>query len=124
MYDKPMLGLCYGHQLLCHRLGGQVEPGDTHEFGAAYLQVKEATGVLEGLSKCELVWMSHRDQVVALPPGFAVLGATEDCPMAAMGDAARKIYGLQFHPEVTHSVRGMEILDNFVALTGGVSAHR
>lgn len=115
---KPMLGLCYGHQLICHRLGGEVEPGDTHEFGAAYLQVKNASGVLQGLDERELVWMSHRDQVRALPPGFEILGATEDCPVAAMGDAQRKIYGLQFHPEVTHSVRGMEILDNFVALSG------
>ncbi len=116
--DKPMLGLCYGHQLLCHRLGGQVEPGNTHEFGAAYLQVKEATGVLSGLDEREMVWMSHRDQVAALPPGFEILAATEDCPIAAMGHAERKIYGLQFHPEVTHSVRGMQMLDNFVALTG------
>ena len=115
---KPMLGLCYGHQLLCHRLGGQVERGTTHEFGAAYLQVHKAEGVLGGLDARERVWMSHRDHVAALPPGFAVLGATEDCPVAAMGDAERKIYGLQFHPEVTHTVRGMEILDNFAALCG------
>ena len=113
---KPMLGLCYGHQLLCHRLGGQVERGTTHEFGVAYLQVHKAEGVLGGLDARERVWMSHRDHVAALPPGFAVLGATEDCPVAAMGDAERKIYGLQFHPEVTHTVRGMEILDNFAAL--------
>ena len=115
---KPMLGLCYGHQLLCHRLGGQVEMGATHEFGAAYLHVHKAEGVLAGLDARERVWMSHRDHVAALPPGFAVLGATEDCPVAAMGDAERKIYGLQFHPEVTHTVRGMEILDNFTALCG------
>ena len=115
---KPMLGLCYGHQLLCHRLGGQVEMGATHEFGAAYLHVHKAKGVLAGLDERERVWMSHRDHVAALPPGFAVLGATEDCPVAAMGDAERKIYGLQFHPEVTHTVRGMEILDNFTALCG------
>ena len=115
---KPMLGLCYGHQLLCHRLGGQVEMGETHEFGAAYLHVHKAEGVLAGLDERERVWMSHRDHVAALPPGFAVLGATEDCPVAAMGDAERKIYGLQFHPEVTHTVRGMEILDNFAALCG------
>ena len=115
---KPMLGLCYGHQLLCHRLGGQVEMGETHEFGAAYLHVDKAEGVLAGLDDRERVWMSHRDHVAALPPGFAVLGATEDCPVAAMGDAERKIYGLQFHPEVTHTVRGMEILDNFAALCG------
>ena len=115
---KPMLGLCYGHQLLCHRLGGQVEMGATHEFGAAYLHVNKAEGVLAGLDVRERVWMSHRDHVAALPPGFAVLGATEDCPVAAMGDAERKIYGLQFHPEVTHTVRGMDILDNFAALCG------
>ena len=115
---KPMLGLCYGHQLLCHRLGGQVERGATHEFGAAYLHVDKAEGVLAGLDVRERVWMSHRDHVAALPPGFAVLGATEDCPVAAMGDAERKIYGLQFHPEVTHTVRGMDILDNFAALCG------
>ena len=115
---KPMLGLCYGHQLLCHRLGGQVEMGATHEFGAAYLHVAKAEGVLAGLDARERVWMSHRDHVAALPPGFAVLGATEDCPVAAMGDPERKIYGLQFHPEVTHTVRGMDILDNFVALCG------
>ena len=115
---KPMLGLCYGHQLLCHRLGGQVERGATHEFGAAYLHIQKAEGVLAGLDARERVWMSHRDHVAALPPGFAVLGATENCPVAAMGDPERKIYGLQFHPEVTHTVRGMEILDNFVALCG------
>ncbi len=115
---KPMLGLCYGHQLLCHRLGGQVERGTTHEFGAAYLQVHKAEGVLGGLDARERVWMSHRDHVAALPPGFTVLGATEDCPVAAMGDAERKIYGLQFHPEVTHTVRGMDILDNFAMLCG------
>lgn len=115
---KPMLGLCYGHQLLCHRLGGQVERGATHEFGAAYLHVQKAEGVLAGLDARERVWMSHRDHVAALPPGFAVLGATENCPVAAMGDPERKIYGLQFHPEVTHTVRGMEILDNFAALCG------
>lgn len=115
---KPMLGLCYGHQLLCHRLGGQVERGATHEFGAAYLHVQKAEGVLDGLDARERVWMSHRDHVAALPPGFAVLGATENCPVAAMGDPERKIYGLQFHPEVTHTVQGMKILDNFAALCG------
>lgn len=115
---KPMLGLCYGHQLLCHCLGGQVKRGATHEFGAAYLHVQKAEGVLAGLDARERVWMSHRDHVAALPPGFAVLGATENCPVAAMGDPERKIYGLQFHPEVTHTVRGMEILDNFAELCG------
>jgi len=115
---KPMLGLCYGHQLLCHCLGGQVKRGATHEFGAAYLHVQKAEGVLAGLDARERVWMSHRDHVAALPPGFAVLGATVNCPVAAMGDPKRKIYGLQFHPEVTHTVQGMKILDNFAELCG------
>jgi len=116
--DKPMLGLCYGHQLICHQLGGSVEPGDTMEFGAAQLQVKEPRGVLSGLAGQELVWMSHRDSVQKPPDGFSVLADTDDCPVAAMGNEARRIYGLQFHPEVTHTVSGMKILDNFVELCG------
>ena len=116
--DKPMLGLCYGHQLICHQLGGSVEPGDTMEFGAAQLRVKEPRGVLAGLEAQELVWMSHRDSVQKPPEGFSVLADTDDCPVAAMGNEARRIYGLQFHPEVTHTVSGMEILDNFIGLCG------
>jgi len=115
---KPILGLCYGHQLICHQLGGRVEPGDTMEYGAAYLRVKKPQGVLAGLDEQELVWMSHRDSVRIPPTGFAVLGETEDCPVAAMGDEERRIYGLQFHPEVTHTVSGLKILENFVALCG------
>ena len=115
---KPLLGLCYGHQLICQGLGGRVEPGNTSEFGAAYLDVKKAEGLFRGLAARELVWMSHRDSVAQLPPGFEVYGSTEDCPVAAMGDSARHIYGLQFHPEVTHSVRGIEMLENFVELCG------
>ncbi len=118
--DLPMLGLCYGHQLLSHQLGGQVIPGDTMEFGAAQLQVRQATGVLSGLQEEERIWMSHRDSVVALPDGFELLGATEDCPIAAMGHDGKKIYGLQFHPEVSHTESGMQILDNFIDLCGCV----
>ena len=81
----PVLGLCYGHQLICHQLGGQVEPGDTMEFGMARLRVAAATGVLEGLAGEEQIWMSHRDTVTAVPEGFDVLGSTDDCPIAAMG---------------------------------------
>ena len=115
---KPILGLCYGHQLLCHALGGRVERGERMEYGAASLEVTEATGVLAGLSPREPIWMSHRDRVEAIPPGFRVLGRTEDCPVAAMGDDGRRIYGLQFHPEVTHTDSGMRILDNFLDLCG------
>ena len=116
--DLPMLGLCYGHQLLSQQLGGEVTPGETMEFGAAQLQVRQATGVLSGLQEQERIWMSHRDSVVTLPDGFELLGATEDCPIAAMGHDGKKIYGLQFHPEVSHTESGMQILDNFVDLCG------
>ena len=112
--DLPMLGLCYGHQLLCQRLGGRVEPGDTMEFGAATLQVDRAQGVLSGLEREEPVWMSHRDSVVELPAGFVTLGSTNDCSTAAIGHQTRPLYGLQFHPEVTHTRAGMQILDNFL----------
>ena len=115
---KPILGLCYGHQLLCHALGGRVERGERMEYGAASLEVTAATGVLAGLSPREPIWMSHRDRVEEIPPGFRVLGRTGDCPVAAMGDEGRRIYGLQFHPEVTHTDSGMRILDNFLDLCG------
>ena len=114
----PVLGLCYGHQLLCHLLGGRVKPGDTMEFGAATLRVNTATGVLQGLASAERIWMSHRDTVVELPPGFVTMGQTEDCPIAVMGDAERRVYGMQFHPEVTHTESGMKILDNFLDICG------
>ncbi|MFA6111560.1 MAG: glutamine-hydrolyzing GMP synthase, partial [Candidatus Latescibacterota bacterium] len=113
---KPLLGLCYGHQLISHQLGGRVEPGRTMEFGAASLRVLRPEGVLAGLSGHEPVWMSHRDTVQVPPPGFQVLASTEDCPVAAMGDPDRRIWGLQFHPEVTHTASGMRILDRFVEI--------
>jgi len=112
----PVLGLCYGHQLICHHLGGRVERGDTMEFGAAELDVLQATGVLSGLRSREPIWMSHRDLVAQIPEGFQILGVTDDCPVAVMGDDDRRIYGLQFHPEVTHTESGMQVLDNFLKL--------
>ena len=114
----PILGLCYGHQLLCHNLGGHVERGERMEFGAATLAVTSATGVLAGLQASERIWMSHRDLVQGVPAGFEILASTGDCPVAAMGDDRRRIYGLQFHPEVTHTESGMKILENFVDLCG------
>ena len=115
---KPILGLCYGHQLLCHTLGGRVQRGERMEYGAASLEVTAAAGVLAGLGRREPIWMSHRDRVEEIPPGFRVLGRTADCAVAAMGDEGRRIYGLQFHPEVTHTESGMRILDNFLDLCG------
>ena len=115
---RPLLGLCYGHQLICKEFGGRVQPGDTMEYGAARLQVDRPFGVLAGLEPDEPIWMSHRDSVEMPPPGFEVLGRTADCAVAAMGSEERKIYGLQFHPEVTHTEAGMRILENFVDLCG------
>ncbi len=115
----PILGLCYGHQLLCHCLGGEVEHGgDRMEYGAASLDVISAQGILAGLKPHENIWMSHRDLVRGVPTGFKILGSTSDCPVAAMADDERRIYGLQFHPEVTHTESGMKILENFVHLCG------
>ena len=114
----PVLGLCYGHQLLCQQLGGEVAPGATKEFGSAVMTVRSPSGVLKGLADRETVWMSHGDTVRRLPDGFEALGETPDCPTAAMGDASRRIYGLQFHPEVAHTPSGMRILDNFLDLCG------
>lgn len=115
-HDLPMLGLCYGHHLLAQQLGGQVARGGTREFGSASLRVIAGKGPLRGLSDREEVWMSHGDQIVQLPEGFEVLGSTDDCPVAAMGDASRRLYGFQFHPEVTHTPNGMRMLENFIDL--------
>ena len=114
----PLLGLCYGHQLLAQQLGGQVQPGTTKEYGTAQLEIARDIGVLRGLEEREIVWMSHGDQVIHLPPGFQILARTEDCPTAAIGDPDRKLYGLQFHPEVTHTSHGMKILENFIVECG------
>ncbi len=111
---RPILGICYGHHLLAHHLNGRVEPGRTREFGHAEITVASRRSIFAGLNGHERAWMSHGDHVAALPPGFRVLGATRDCAIAAMGDESRKFYGLQFHPEVTHTAHGTEILRNFL----------
>lgn len=114
----PLLGICYGHQLLAYLLGGKVEPGHKKEYGFARLKVHQAQGILEGLREEEVVWMSHGDTVRVVPPGFAVLASTEDCPVAVMSNAQKKFYGLQFHPEVSHTPCGMRILENFIQVCG------
>lgn len=114
--DVPVLGICYGQQLMAHLLGGNVQPGSKGEFGLAFFGLKAPAPLFAGfpLGGREQVWMSHRDTVLGVPPGFEVLGTTETCAIAAMGDAGRRLYGVQFHPEVVHTCRGREILDNFV----------
>lgn len=112
--DKPMLGICYGHQLMAMGLGGEVAPGETQEFGRADLSVTKAGELFAGLPKKQRVWMSHGDHVTRLPEGFAVLGKSPGSPAAAMGDLERGLFGIQFHPEVIHTKYGAEILDNFI----------
>jgi GMP synthase (glutamine-hydrolysing) len=110
----PILGICYGHQLLAQHLRGQVQPGATREFGHAVITLQSQRSLFAGLKDHQQVWMSHGDQVTKLPPGFRLLGTTRDCAIAAMGDEKRRLYGIQFHPEVTHTEHGLEILKNFL----------
>ena len=110
----PILGICYGHQLLAHLLGGEVRRGEVAEYGVAEARILRPVGVLEGLGPVEKVWMSHRDQVVELPEGFEILAETDNCPIAAFRDPSGRIYGLQWHPEVAHTPGGRRMLANFV----------
>ncbi len=114
--DLPILGLCYGHQLICQRLGGEVVPGEIREYGSAELNILSNDGPFAGLSAQETVWMSHGDRVSQLPDGFERIGETPDCPEAAVGNPGRRIYGFQFHPEVAHTPNGNQMLDNFLTL--------
>lgn len=112
---QPVLGICYGQQLISRLLGGSVRKGDRGEFGLATLEFTgESVPIFAGVSGPQQIWMSHRDTVVAAPPGFRVAARTDTCAVAAIADPARKLYGLQFHPEVVHTTRGMEILSNFI----------
>ena len=113
---KPVLGICYGMQALAMKLGGGVEPSDHREYGYATVKLAGSDPLLKGLTKegAELnVWMSHGDRVEKLPPGFAAIASSANSPLAAMADVKRKIYGLQFHPEVTHTENGLEIIRRF-----------
>jgi len=117
-FKKPILGICYGHQVIAQTLGGQVQPGDVKEYGTATINILECSGLFEDLKNQEIVWMSHGDSVTQLPPHFNVIASTPDCPIAAVEWPERKIFGLQYHPEVTHSVNGLKMMKNFLALAG------
>ena len=111
----PVLGICYGLQLMAHLLEGSVSKGEKGEYGLAFLELEGSSALFEGLPLGrQQVWMSHRDLVSRVPAGFRVLGSTETCPVAAMADAQRGLYGVQFHPEVVHTRHGREILENFL----------
>ncbi|MGL5080789.1 MAG: glutamine-hydrolyzing GMP synthase [Microcoleaceae cyanobacterium] len=110
----PVLGVCYGMQLMVQQLGGQVERAQRAEYGKAALQIDDSTDLLTNIEDGSTMWMSHADACVQLPEGFEVLAHTENTPCAAIADHQRKFYGVQFHPEVVHSVGGMALLRNFV----------
>jgi len=118
----PVLGICYGMQTMAQQLGGRVEGGHTREFGHAQVRPRESGALLAGLADQRdadgqplmNVWMSHGDKVVAMPPGFSLMASTDSCPIAAMADAERRFYAVQFHPEVTHTTQGQAILSRFV----------
>ncbi|MBK8977529.1 MAG: glutamine-hydrolyzing GMP synthase [Planctomycetes bacterium] len=116
----PVLGICYGLQWLTGALGGRVEPArDAREYGRTEMRVIERDVLLDGVDEHSVVWMSHGDHVAELPPGFRVLASSKPCPVAAAADPDRRIYGLQFHPEVTHTVQGERVLRNFVLRVAG-----
>jgi GMP synthase (glutamine-hydrolysing) len=115
----PVLGICYGEQLLAHQLGGKVEPGNEREFGRAGIEVISDSPLFEGLERNELVWMSHGDRVAKLPDGFSVIARSPHAPFAAIADEKRRFYGVQFHPEVVHTPRGTAILKNFTHRIAG-----
>ena len=110
----PVLGVCYGMQLMVQQLGGQVEPSRQREYGRARLWVDDPTGLLTNVGHGSTMWMSHGDGVSRLPAGFTRLAHTDNTPLAAIADSYRRLYGVQFHPEVVHSVCGMELIRNFV----------
>ncbi len=110
----PVLGICYGMQLLAHTLGGCVSPSGRREYGRARLDVHTRSAVCHGLPRRSTVWMSHGDKVTAVPEGFHALAHSTGAEFAVMGDEARRIYGVQFHPEVAHTEHGQQLFKNFL----------
>lgn len=112
--DIPILGICYGMQLACQLLGSKIEPADSHEYGRAQIEITQTTGLLASVPTNTSVWMSHGDQLSDLGDDFEVLATTPTCPFAAVKHKTKKFHGVQFHPEVTHTPHGMDILHNYL----------
>jgi len=118
----PVFGICYGEQTICAQLGGAVEAGHEREFGRAFLDIEESCRLFEGVwepGSRHQVWMSHGDRVTAIPPGFRVVGTSPGAPFAAIADDERRIYAVQFHPEVVHTPDGAKLIANFVRNVAG-----
>ena len=121
----PVLGICYGQQAMAHRLGGSVESGHAREFGRADVVIEAESPLTDGLwarGGRYPVWMSHGDRITRLPPGFCVVGASENAPYAIIADEARRLYGLMFHPEVVHTPDGAELIGNFLHKVAGLAS--
>ena len=120
----PILGICYGQQIMCSLLGGGVESSKEREFGRAKIKLLKSSMLFEGFDvkgEAEPVWMSHGDKVTSLPDGFEVVAESENAPFAAISDEVRSFYGVQFHPEVVHTPNGKKILENFTRKISGCS---
>ena len=119
----PVLGICYGMQFMAHHLGGEVQAGNQREFGYAQVQTQDSaltSGIQDGAPNTLDVWMSHGDKVSRLPENFRTIGSTPSCPIAMMENAERRFYGIQFHPEVTHTKQGRTLINRFVLDICGV----
>ncbi|MEL6138823.1 MAG: glutamine-hydrolyzing GMP synthase, partial [Cyanobacteria bacterium J06628_6] len=110
----PVLGVCYGMQLMVQQLGGQVERAERGEYGKASLLIDDPTDLLTNVEEASTMWMSHGDSVTQMPEGFELLAHTDNTPCASIADHTRKLYGVQFHPEVVHSENGIALIRNFV----------
>ncbi|MGD9215565.1 MAG: glutamine-hydrolyzing GMP synthase, partial [Desulfobacteraceae bacterium] len=113
----PILGICYGMQFMVDALGGSVNRASKREYGFAELNIKRSSGILKSIEKRTQVWMSHGDSISKLPDGFTATATTDNTPVAAMTNTRKRFYGLQFHPEVEHTLKGKEILHNFLYST-------
>lgn len=110
----PVLGICYGVQLMTELLGGKVAPAPVREYGKTEVVINNTIPLFKGIERDTIVWMSHTDQIELPPPDFKVVASTENCPIAAIANVEKKLYGVQFHPEVSHTHRGTEIIRNFL----------
>jgi GMP synthase (glutamine-hydrolysing) len=111
----PVLGICYGLHLIVHQLGGSIEAHKNKEYGKTELQIVRSSPLFEGLENNEIVWMSHGDQIKELPSEFKTIASTKNCPVAAFENQKLNMYGVQFHPEVNHTVKGNQIIENFLS---------
>ena len=122
----PVLGICYGEQTMVAQLGGRVEAAEEREFGRAQFTAREASPLFDGVWETgteDQVWMSHGDRVIEIPEGFKVIGTSANAPFAAIADESRRFYGVQFHPEVVHTLRGAEMLKNFTHKIAGCAGN-